>query len=109
MARFCGEIGYGEAVETPPESGNWVDTITEFQYFGDVTRNTRQLEGVDKVNSDISVQNSISIVADKYAIDHYFQMKYVRWEGVLWTVTDVEVRAPRLILSLGSVYNGPTV
>lgn len=108
MARFFGEVGYGDSVETPPDSGIWVDVITEHPYTGDVIRNTRNLEAGEKVNSDITVSNSISIVADEYAIDHFFNIKYVKWAGVLWTVTSVEVRTPRLILSLGSVYNGPT-
>lgn len=108
MARFHGEVGYGEAVETPPGSGVWKDVITEFSYLGDVVRNTRRLDNGEKVNNDISVGNSISIVADEYAIAHFFKIKYVNWSGVLWTVTNVEVQSPRLILSLGSVYNGPT-
>lgn len=108
MARFHGEVGYGEPTETPAGSGVWVDQITEFPYFGDVIRNTRKLESGEGLNNDISVGNSISIVADEYAIDHFFKIKYVRWAGVLWTVTSVEVQSPRLILSLGSVYNGPT-
>lgn len=106
MARFHGEVGYGESLETAP--GVWEDSITEYSYYGDVVRNTRNLDQGDKVNNDITVSNSISIVADQYAIEHFFNIKYVRWSGVLWTVTSVEVRAPRLILSLGSVYNGPT-
>lgn len=108
MARFHGEVGYGDTLETPPDSGVWVDSITETLYFGDVIRNTRKLESGETLNDDITVGNSISIVADDYAIKHFFKIKYVRWEGVLWTVTSVEVRSPRLILSLGSVYNGPT-
>ena len=82
--------------------------VTEAAYFGDVIRNTRKLEPGESLNDDITVGNSISIVADEYAIDHFFKIKYVRWAGVLWTVTNVEVKSPRLILSLGSVYNGPT-
>lgn len=108
MARFHGEVGYGTPEETPPGSGVWVDIIEEFSYTGDVIRNTRKLDNGQSVNDDISVANSISIVADDHAIDHFFKIKYVRWSGVLWTVTSVEVRSPRLILSLGSVYNGPT-
>lgn len=108
MARFHGEVGYGETVESPPGSGVWVDQITEFPYTGDVIRNSRRLESGEGLNDDISVGNSISIVADQHAIEHFFKIKYVRWAGVLWTVTTVEVRSPRLILSLGSVYNGPT-
>lgn len=108
MARFFGEVGYGDSLETPPGSGIWVDDITEFQYTGDVIRNTRKLDDAESVNNNITVSNSISVVADEYAIEHFFNIKYVRWAGVLWTVTTVEVQNPRLILSLGSVYNGPT-
>ena len=108
MARFFGEVGYGESIETPVDSGIWVDTISEAQYFGDVIRNTRKLEPGEGLNDDITVSNSISIVADTYAIDNFFKIKYIRWMGTLWTVSNVEVRSPRLILSLGSVYNGPT-
>ena len=108
MARFFGEVGYGESVESSPGSGVWVDEITEFPYQGDVIRNTRALEENDRVNSDITVGNRISVVADEYAFEHFFNIKYVRWAGVPWTVTTVEVLSPRLILSLGSVYNGPT-
>lgn len=107
--RFFGEVGYGETTEDPAGSGVWVDSITEVQYYGDVIRNTRRLVEGEKVNDDLSVDNSISIIADDYAVAHFFKIKYVRWEGVLWTVASVEVKNPRLILSLGGVYNGPTV
>lgn len=108
MARFYGEVGYGDTVESPAGSGVWKDSITEVSYFGDVVRNTRKLDSGEKLNDDISVSNSISIVADDQAIKHFFKIKYVRWAGTLWTVTNVEVKSPRLVLSLGSVYNGPT-
>ena len=108
MARFFGAVGYGESVETPADSGIWVDQINEFEYYGDVLRDTRKLESGEGLNDNILVVNSISIVADDYAIEHFFKIKYVRWTGTLWTVKSVEVRSPRLILYLGSVYNGPT-
>lgn len=108
MARFFGEVGYGDSVETPVGSGVWVDTISEFQYQGDVIRKSRSLQNSERLNDDITVSNQISVVADEYAFEHFFNIKYVRWAGVPWTVTTVEVQSPRLILSLGSVYNGPT-
>jgi hypothetical protein len=108
MARFHGVVGYGKAAENPPGSGIWVDAIQEYVYQGDVVRNIRQLDASDKVNNDLSVQNSISIVADEYAYQHFFDIRYVEWSGVRWTVTSVDVQSPRLILSLGKVYNGPT-
>jgi hypothetical protein len=105
MARFNGSIGFGESEETAP--GVWEDVITERSYFGDVVRNTRQFNEGDKVNDDISLQNSISVVADTYANGHIFAIRYVEWAGTLWTVSDVEVQSPRLLLRLGGVYNGP--
>jgi hypothetical protein len=105
MARFHGKVGYGETVETSP--GVWDDVITERSYFGDVLRNSRRLREGESVNDDLSVNNSISIVADAYANDHFFAIRYVQWMGSLWKVSDVEVQRPRLILRLGGVYNGP--
>lgn len=109
MARFYGAIGYSDgAVEDPEDSGVWVDVVTEKNYQGDVLRNVKMAVDSTNLNPDITFSsNSISIVADQFAIEHYSMFKYVRWLGVLWTVDSVEVRSPRLILNLGSVYNGP--
>lgn len=106
MAKFFGEVGYGQTVETVP--GVWEDVITERKVYGDVLRNTRRLVSGEKINNDLTVGNSISIMADAYANTHFFAIRYVRWAGVNWTVTDVEVQRPRLILQLGEVYNGLT-
>jgi hypothetical protein len=109
MARFRGAIGYADGtVETPSGSGIWIEQIVEYMYTGDIVRNVRKLEEAEKVNLDISVGNSISVVADAYANEHFFAIRYVNWSGALWTVTNVEVQSPRLLLRLGGVYNGPT-
>lgn len=106
MAKFYGEIGYAISVEAAP--GVWGDDITERSYFGDVVRNTRRLQEGEYLNDDLTVGNSLSIVADAYANEHFFAIRYVRWAGTLWIVSDVEVQSPRLTLRLGGVYNGPT-
>lgn len=108
MARFFGEVGYGESVETPPGSGVWVDVITEFDYQGDILRNAKDSESATSVIPTLKVSNSISVVADQHALEHFFNIKYVRWAGRLWDVTSVEVLNPRLVLNLGGVYHGPT-
>lgn len=109
MARFRGAIGYADGTEeTPSGSGVWVEQIVEKIYTGDIVRNNRKLQEAEKVNLDISVGNSISIVADAYANEHFFAIRYAQWSGTLWTVVDVEVQSPRLLLRLGGVYNGPT-
>lgn len=106
MAKFYGEIGYGENVETSP--GVWTDVIVERSLYGDVIRNTRKLQDGENLNANLSVNNSISVVADAYANEHFFAIRYVKWAGALWTISEVEVQSPRLILRLGEIYNGPT-
>jgi len=108
MAKFRGKVGYGVSVENPEAPGVFVDRITEVEYTGNVVRNTTKNVPGESLNDDISVENSISIIADGFAVGHFMKIKYVEWAGVRWSVTSVEPQRPRLILNLGSVYNGPT-
>jgi len=106
MAKFFGLVGYAfEAVETKP--GVWQDSIVERKYFGDIVRPNRRLDEVEQVNMDLSTSNSISIVADTFANENIFAIRFVEWAGSMWTVTNVTEIRPRLILQLGGVYNGP--
>lgn len=106
MAKFYGSVGYADTVETAP--GVWEEGITERMYFGDLTRNTRRLQSSDTLNDDINVANEISIVADPFANQNFHKMRYVSFMGSRWKITNVEVQYPRLILTIGGVYNGQT-
>lgn len=106
MARFHGEIGFGDTVEAAP--GIWKDGIVEKKFSGTVLSNVYRNEESDKVNNDASVNTRISIVASKYALSKLKRIRYIRFEGVLWTIDSSEIQRPRLILNLGGVYNGPT-
>lgn len=103
MAKWYGMIGYAESVEATP--GNWQERITERAYYGDVVRNARRLEGADKVNDDINIANEISIIADPFACQNFHRMRYIEFMGAKWKISNVEVRYPRLILTIGGVYN----
>lgn len=104
MAKFYGVIGYAVTEETEP--GIYEERIIEKEHFGDVVRNTRRLSNAAKVNDDITISNQISIVADPFANNNFHSMRYVSFMGSKWKVTEVEVQYPRLILTLGGVYNG---
>ena len=106
MAKLCYVVGYAETRECRP--GIWEETITERPYYGDVLRNTRRLEGADTINGDVTLNNRISIVADPYAYQHFLAIRYVKWMGVSWKVTNVEVQSPRLVLTIGGAYSGTT-
>lgn len=105
MAKFYGPVGYAETVETAP--GVKKEKITERMYSGDLIRNVRRLEPSDKLNDDINIANEISIIADPFARQNFHKMRYVGYMGALWKVSTVEVQYPRLILTIGGVYNGP--
>lgn len=107
-SKFHGVIGFAESVET--SRGVWEDVITERKYFGDVLRNTRKLDDDGKVNDNISVGNSISILANPYAVQNFVNMKYIAWLGNYWVVSDVQVVSNlRLTIRLGGLYHGDTL
>ena len=105
MARFYGNVGYSTTIEKKP--GIWVEEVVEYPYYGDIIRNARTLDTGEGVNPNLGVSNSISIVADAYAREHFFAIRYVEWAGALWVVSNVTVESPRLVLRLGDLYNGP--
>lgn len=104
MAKWYGVIGFGETSETRP--GVWEERVTERKYYGDLTRNTRRLENPGQVNDNVTIANELSIVADPYARENFHAMRYASFMGVRWKVTGVEVRYPRLILTLGGAIHG---
>jgi hypothetical protein len=104
MTRFFGKVGYAHS--TDRQNGVWEDVVTERFLYGDVVKNTRRLITAGDLNSDLTTGNSISVVADDYAMENIFAIRYVEWAGTLWTVIDVEEQRPRLLLRLGGVYNG---
>ena len=103
MTKFYGEIGYVETTETEP--GVWVENIIKRNYYGDLIRNTRSLVSSGNVNDNINISNEISILADPYANEHFHSMRYVEFMGTKWKITNIEVKYPRLILTIGGLYN----
>lgn len=105
MAKYYGQIGFAVSQETVP--GVWDEVVTERNYFGDVVKNYKMADG-NEIVEDFNISNQISIVADPYAYEHFSFMKYIRWMGTEWAIKSIDVQYPRLILSIGGVYNGQT-
>lgn len=106
MAKWFGKIGYAITGETEP--GLWEDTIVEREYFGDMTSDRRKRQASNEVNDNLNLANVISIVADPFAYTNCSNIAYVEIMGAKWKVTDIEVQRPRLILTIGGVWNGNT-
>lgn len=101
--KYCGQIGYSQTVETSP--GVWTETITERTYYGDVIRNNRRLQDSNQVNDNVTISNEISVIADPYACHNFHMIRYLTFMGIKWKVSSVDVQYPRLILTIGGLYN----
>lgn len=106
MAKWTGKIGYGIKMEY--EEGIWEDHIVERTYYGDKITDRFKRQSSGYINDNIDINNVISIMADPFAIENYIYMIYVEIMGVKWKVSSVEEQYPRLLLSVGGLYNGNT-
>lgn len=104
MTRFSGVVGFAHQEESKP--GRWTDVIAERPYKGSVERAAVQLRDGENLNPDMSVNHSISIIADEYAYTYLPYIKFVVMAGAAWEVDSVDIQRPRLLLRLGGVYRG---
>ena len=104
MAKFYGAIGYAIPAETKP--GVWKDQITEKSYRGDFVLNQQRWQQSEKVNDDLNLDNSISVVADVFAYSNLGFMRYVVMGGKKWKITSLAINRPRIVLQIGGLYNG---
>ena len=95
-----------EVVEKRP--GVRTQSPVEYWYSGDVIKRNIRYQNGESVNDNIAPQNKISIVCDPYLRDHVGSMRYLKWMGTAWKITDISMEYPRLILTLGGPYNGAT-
>ncbi len=104
MAKFFGSIGYAKTEETAPDV--WTEVIREISDVkGDVLKFSHKWDSGKSINDDISISNKISIIANSFLLECVGTMRYVKWMGVKWKISDISVEYPRLILSLGGVFN----
>lgn len=103
--KYYGAIGYSITEETSP--GVWAERIHERNYTGDVIKNNRRYSSSDNLNDNVTISNEFSVVADAFAYDNFMAIRYIEWMGARWKVETVEIQRPRLLLTVGGVYNGP--
>lgn len=105
MAKFRGIVGFATTVEKEP--GVHCEDVLQRTYSGDILRNNRRLESSGNINDNINISNEISILADEYAFHHFYAIRYVEFRGAKWKVTSVDAtKRPRLVMTLGGLYNG---
>ena len=109
MARFYGRIGFlMREVESEDRPSRYVPQMVERYYTGRLIKNYAKQQTAEKPVDDFNIGNDIVIVADAYALNNFSSIKYVEFMGTLWEVQSVSVEHPRLRISFGGVYHGPT-
>lgn len=104
MAKYYGAVGFATYKETSP--GVHEEVIEEHLYSGDLISSRRNLNDAAQINGNITMSTEISILADPFAYSHFESIRYATYMGTKWSVVSIDVRYPRLLLSMGDVYNG---
>lgn len=110
MPKKAIKVGFGvskERMEDGKGTGVWDNTVIEKTYYPEVLKEYATRPMSSQVVPDLHLSNRFSIIADPYARQNYGSALYVLYRGVRWSIDSIEVAYPRLILSIGGVYNGP--
>lgn len=104
MARFSGKIGFSVERETSP--GVYMPETTERTYRGDLISWRVRLDASnDSTNKNLTLNNDISIIADKFAKENIGYMVYVVLYGAKWQILSATIDYPRIQLTIGGMYN----
>lgn len=106
MAKFVGMIGF--SVPTDNGKGQYKPKITERKYVGNVIQNRQRLKQDPTVNQDFSLHVDISVLIDMQMQENMYNMVYVIWRGVPWSIVTIVEEYPRVNISLGDRYHGQT-
>ena len=103
MPKCSGVIGYALAVETQP--GVWTEGITEKKYIGEIIKDNRRIVDQGEINGSINISNNISIISNRFMLDNMEYMRYLTFNKSKWKISSVEIKPPRIIITLGGLYN----
>ena len=103
MPKCSGVIGYALAGETQP--GVWTEGITEKKYIGEIVKDNRRIVDQSEINGSINISNNISIISNRFMLDNMAYMRYLTFNNSKWKISSVEIKPPRIIITLGGLYN----
>jgi len=105
MAKWHGKLGFEiQNVEVRP--GVYEPVIKEENFSGDILETDSRWQLTDNKNDNLNITNRISIILDPSTCHDFSTLKYASFMGSLWKVENVQIKYPRVIFSLGGVWNG---
>lgn len=107
MAKYHGKIGFAMLIEKPGSVTE--EEIVEHPYSGDLLKlSLNRQSSSEQLIDEIKLNHEISIIADDFAAMNAHLIRYATLRGVRWKVTSATMDFPKLKLTMGGVYNGPT-
>lgn len=109
MSKFSGIIGFEIQVEKSP--GIWGPSVVEKRVSGELVKFHQRNELSGNVNDDLSLSNTVSIVARPDILRNLETIRYIKFSypkiGGCWKVSRIDaIDYPKLTLEVGGVYNG---
>ena len=103
--KYFGNAGFRlKDVEVEPDA--YEPQLVSKIIKGDVVQNRYGRQNSDKSTIDnITITNQLSIVANQFLMKHISNLVYVKFQGVKWKVVSYNIKAPRIFVDLGGVYN----
>jgi hypothetical protein len=103
MSKFAGLVGYDTQEESVP--GVWSPVEKTVMMKGDIIRQSSSNQNGVKVNNDVTLSHRVSLMGDSYAFANYLQIKWIQVDGHKWSITSIELQRPRIIVTLGGLWN----
>lgn len=100
--RYAGKIGFITTQETIP--GVWTKKEVVRFVKGDVVQRAYRWDDAQSVNANLDVTNQLSVVCDDFMIHNMFALQWAEWMEKRWSVSRIELKPPRMILTLGKEY-----
>lgn len=107
--KWSGDIGFfidKEVVKDGVGTGVWKKQIEDKHYGGEVIRDYRSQENNNFVNENLNINNTISIICDRFIDDHIMDIVYITFKNKKFKVKGFTVNYPRIELQIGGLYNG---
>lgn len=110
MSKFTGLVGFITQEESIP--GVWSPIENSKKMRGDLISssatngNGSRIADSGKVNDDVSLNHRVSLLGDYYTFNNYLNIKWIQIGGRKLEVSSIELQRPRVILTVGGLWNG---
>lgn len=86
--------------------GIYTEEIEEKVYYGDLLSSRWNNENnQNSTNTNVRLNNSISVICDKYLSENISVMRYITYKNSKWCINGIEIQPPRIIINIGGIYN----